>query len=285
MKRTKGFTLVELLVVIAIIALLVSILLPTLGRAKELAKQAICGANLNGIGKGFVLYQAENNDFTPWISTFSATAKTGDSAASILAVPPTASATALMFMVVRSGQTVDLFRCPSDENADRMTNAKFDSGGDSYYYWDFYDSVSPSTVNHCKKVSYSIQAPLAPSPYSVGFTSGSKGGLAIMADKTPEFDKTTDAATTPKAQTAWNTTLSDTNRKRGMSQNHNKGDFINVLYSDAHVSGSKRADVGIGNDNIYSASGLTTGGTQGAGTVVLTDHKHADDSFLIGPIK
>ena len=52
MRRTKGFTLIELLVVIAIIALLVSILLPSLNRARELAKRAICGANLNSIGKG-----------------------------------------------------------------------------------------------------------------------------------------------------------------------------------------------------------------------------------------
>ena len=56
MKRSKGFTLVELLVVVGIIALLVTILMPTLTRARELAKQAICGANLNTIGKGLHIY-------------------------------------------------------------------------------------------------------------------------------------------------------------------------------------------------------------------------------------
>lgn len=65
MKRSKGFTLIELLVVVAIIALLVSILLPTLGRARELTKQALCSANLNGIGKAWVLYGNDANDQPP----------------------------------------------------------------------------------------------------------------------------------------------------------------------------------------------------------------------------
>lgn len=65
MRKSKAFTLVELLVVIAIIALLVAILLPTLGRAKELARQAMCQANLNGIGKGFVLYANDSGDMMP----------------------------------------------------------------------------------------------------------------------------------------------------------------------------------------------------------------------------
>jgi len=57
--RRKGFTLIELLVVVAIIALLVSMLLPSLNRARELAKRAMCGANLNGIGKALVNYVTE----------------------------------------------------------------------------------------------------------------------------------------------------------------------------------------------------------------------------------
>ena len=57
----RGFTLIELLVVIAIIALLVSILLPSLSKAKDLARRAVCLANTHHIGLGVQLYAQEND--------------------------------------------------------------------------------------------------------------------------------------------------------------------------------------------------------------------------------
>ena len=58
-----GFTLIELLVVIAIIALLVSILMPALARAKTQAKEVICKTRLRQIAMAFLAFASANNGF------------------------------------------------------------------------------------------------------------------------------------------------------------------------------------------------------------------------------
>ncbi len=65
MSRQRAFTLVELLVVIGIIALLISILLPTLGKAREAANRAVCASNLRQIGTAMVMYSHDHKDWLP----------------------------------------------------------------------------------------------------------------------------------------------------------------------------------------------------------------------------
>jgi prepilin-type N-terminal cleavage/methylation domain-containing protein len=61
----KGFTLIELLVVIAIIALLLSIIVPALKKAKQLASGAVCLANEKQLGLSFITYAGDNKSLVP----------------------------------------------------------------------------------------------------------------------------------------------------------------------------------------------------------------------------
>jgi prepilin-type N-terminal cleavage/methylation domain-containing protein len=66
LRKQSAFTLIELLVVISIIALLLAILMPSLGKAKKIAQKVVCQSNQRQIFLSFTMYCNANNDHYPY---------------------------------------------------------------------------------------------------------------------------------------------------------------------------------------------------------------------------
>lgn len=117
--RRAGFTLIELLVVISIIAVLMGIVLPSLGKAREASRSLKCKANLRSIGQGLQMYMdAESNETLPSVRPLHGSDPGGGNDKSLLEVLGAYMDAA----VPRRPEGEDLFivdkdspyRCPSD---------------------------------------------------------------------------------------------------------------------------------------------------------------------------
>lgn len=135
----KGFTLIELLVVIAIIALLISILLPSLSQAKEQAKLVKCGTQMKQIGLGLALCQDDNNGFVPsWDDGFETVAPWIQ-----------LSWTEALFDMDYIGNN-DIRRCPSDKRCDEATVLRGQEWG-----WNFVENFGAGeTPRPGRRTSY-----------------------------------------------------------------------------------------------------------------------------------
>jgi prepilin-type N-terminal cleavage/methylation domain-containing protein len=106
MKKSNAFTLVELLVVISIIALLLSILIPSLNSARQYARRVVCGSQAKQIGLGLAIYANQNNNKLP-SHTVAAYTHLWDLAT------PTIDAIAKSLGVADPNTMKDIFYCPA----------------------------------------------------------------------------------------------------------------------------------------------------------------------------
>jgi len=279
--KKKGFTLVELLVVIAIIAMLLAILMPALGKVRQLAQRIMCGTNLGGLGKAMLTYATDDKYESYPISGKASTiwAK-GDSAAegvdswdwSNPNVYSSATetfvgstlASSLYLLVKFADVSPDQFICPGSD-LKKFELSKYDITRWTVKgftdVWDFgsKNDQKPAGSRGKGHNSYAYQLPLRltatdPSPYPISTTSNP--ARAIAADRNPFWQDITDAKTycwtagTPGKVTPDSIPF-------GNATYHQR-DGQNVLFADQHVRFEKIANCGVEMDNIYTVWGTAT---------------------------
>jgi hypothetical protein len=267
--------------------MLLAILMPALGKVRQLAQRIMCGTNLGGIAKAMLTYATDdeyesvpiagggnakwdwgtggNEGKCSWNWTDRNEKPPGKN---IAASAATSTLSANLYLCVKYGDvSPDQFICPSgSEKKFEITKYSaivgFVSAESAMDLWDFGsgdDKYVKAGIRGRGHNSYSYQLPL-PTVYAgrnyYPVTATSNPALAVMADRNPFWDK---ANTANAALYVWSPGLTPpaidaTSIPFGNYIGHQK-EGQNVSYADQHVKFEKMANCGIDQDNIYTTWG------------------------------
>jgi prepilin-type processing-associated H-X9-DG protein/prepilin-type N-terminal cleavage/methylation domain-containing protein len=220
-RRAGAFTLVELLVVVSIIAVLIGIILPSIGKARESGRRVRCVSNMKQVGHAITSYCMDNDGGFPGTAPTAAPRREDWI---YWQTKPTAPAPTDAFHVSKSPvlktlgtQDVAIVRCPSDDIDARAVTSTY--GTYQYSY----------VMNY---LMTAFPAPAVPSGKSIARLTGVKSPASKVLMYEEDENTINDGAGIPDDPAA---SLLSLRHERGRSSDNPSVHRGNVLFCDGHV--------------------------------------------------